>query len=107
MSSKKQQTSAFSISAPASRPRVNPFSRRLKLLPSVLRARSTSRLWCKALLPNKYPSFEKKHKLFASYITGFERFEKNSVFIAVVIRELERKSVQMFSSWLIPSARAR
>ena len=29
------------------------------------------------------------------------------MFIAVVIRELERKSVQMFSSWLIPSARAR
>ena len=41
MSSKKQQTSAFSISAPASRPRVDPFSRPLKFLPSVLRARSS------------------------------------------------------------------
>ena len=40
-SSKKQQTSAFSVSAPASRPRVDPFSRPLKLLPSLLRARSS------------------------------------------------------------------
>ena len=38
---KKQQTSAFSVSAPASRPRVDPFSRPLKLLPSLLRARSS------------------------------------------------------------------
>ena len=38
MSSKKQQTSA---SAPASRPHVDPFSRPLKILPSVLRARSS------------------------------------------------------------------